>query len=218
MHIQEVHLISSNLDAQEGFYGKKLGLPIQRLSETELSIQCGENELFFHQRKPSPYFYHFAFLIPTGALEHAIAFAHRNNFDLLPYRGKNIIHFENGRAIYFYDADNNIAEFIERPLLNYPPKSSFSINDLIKINEIGIPTTTPLLQANLLCEEYGIVPMSAEHFDNEFCWVGNHEGVILTVVAGRNWLPTNRPCIASPTMVKYVSEGKSYVYRSDWPF
>jgi len=218
MHIEEVHLQSSNLDAQEAFYGSKLGLPIQRVLDSQLTIQCGENKLIFHQSRASSYFYHFAFLIPTGSLEHAITFAKENNLNLLPYHNEKIIHFDNGRAIYFCDADNNIAEFIERPLVKYPAKHSFSIDDLIKINEIGIPTSAPLIQAQLLCDEYGIVPMAAERFDDDFCWVGDHEGVILTPAAGRNWLPTDRPCVPSPTMVKYVSEGKSYTYRSDWPF
>ena len=147
-----------------------------------------------------------------------MVFAESKGLNLLPYKGESIIHFDNGRAVYFYDADENIAEFIERPLVDYPSKRNFSIHDLIKINEIGIPSAKPLRQAQLLCEDYGIVPMDTERFDNEFCWVGDHEGVILSPIAGRNWLPTDRPCIPSPALVRYESEGKSYEYRSEWPF
>ena len=56
----------------------------------------------------------------------------------------------------FYDKDENIVEFIERPLVNYPKSNNFSIDQVIKLNEIGLPHIDPIKMANTLVEEFGI--------------------------------------------------------------
>lgn len=218
MLLEDIHILSADIEGQARFYGEQLGLPCRKVREDLLRVTCGENRLWLHASPGRKVFYHFAFLIPTGSLEWAIAFAKEHKLKILYNKGEIITHFDKGRAVYFEDADRNIAEFIERPLVDYPGKRHFQISDLIKINEIGCPSPEPLRLAETLCEEYGIVPMARQRFDDGFCWVGDHEGVILVPKVGRHWLPTERPAIPSPAKVVYSSEGESYCYRHHWPF
>lgn len=217
MKIEELHLLSNDLDLQEVFYGSTMGFITERRSDGRLHVHCGETMLIFHSSESSSYFYHFCFLIPTGSIESAIAFANGIALKLLPNQGKTITHFDNGRSVYFHDGNENIAEFIERPLVDYPVKASFSIDDLIRINEIGLPTPAPERIAKELCDDYGIVPLAPESFDDVFCWAGDHEGVIIVVKEGRGWLPTGRPCIAAPFKVLYKESTRFFEYRHDWP-
>lgn len=205
MQIEELTLYSKNLDQQEQFYTETLGFSTNRIGKDTLLVTCGESTIRFERREVQ-YPYHFAFLIPTGSLENAIAWCASRNIPLLPYKGVPIIHFENGRSIYFYDADGNIAEFIERPLLDYPSASSFSITSVIKVNEIGLPVESPEFAAKRLETEGRIQPLDSKAFNDVFCWVGDHHGVVIVVKEGRNWLPTTIPGVFNDFELKY-SEG-----------
>ena len=128
MEIKKLTLYSSNIDAQEQFYGTTLGFPIERLSDKKLKVQTKENTLIFESSEKE-FCYHFAFLINTGTLESAMKFLKNKSIQLLPYQGGEIIHFNSGRSIYFFDMDGNIAEFIERPTLPYEKTHEFSIKN-----------------------------------------------------------------------------------------
>ena len=205
MQILELQLFSTNLNAQEEVLGNKLGFPIET-KEDQLIIFCGENKLIF-QKSERQFYYHYCFLIPTGSLESAIIFLDEKRFDPVPYEGERIIHFDNGRSVYFYDGDGNIAEFIERPLTNYSEKDTFKIEDVIKLNEIGLPVTSPLDTSEELISKYSIVPLSQETFRDDFCWVGDHHGVILVTKIGRNWMPTQRQAEVNDLAIRYSDGG-----------
>lgn len=216
MKIQELHLLARDLKAQEDFYGRILGLETEMISPNKLKILSGENVLWYHSSNREFAIYHFAFLIPTGSLESAIDYIESKGIELLPHQGDKIIHFENGRSIYFYDADRNIAELIERPLVDYPPKSEFNITDLIKLNEIGLPCSDPVSLGNTLCAEHGILAMNPSSFHDRFAWVGDHEGVLILVKNGRHWLPTSTPAGPNPFSVSYREREKNHLYLNDW--
>ncbi|WP_299216497.1 hypothetical protein [uncultured Aquimarina sp.] len=149
-------------------------------------------------------------MIPTGSIEYAIDFLEELNIELLPYKGEKIIQFDSGCAIYFYDKDENIVEFIERPLANYPKSNNFSIDQVIKLNEIGLPHTDPIRMANTLVKEFGINPINKNSFRENFCWVGDHNGVIIVTKEGRNWLPTYKPGIVNDFTICYKDIEKEY--------
>ncbi len=209
MEIEKLLLKSTNLDKQAAFYGGTLGFECNRISKTQLAVYTGINTLIFEQADQQ-FFYHFAFLIPTGSLEAAIDFVRKKGIELLPYEGKNIIQFKNGRAIYFYDMDGNVAEFIERPLLDFPPSDTFSIAQVIKLNEIGLPSPNPKQLAEFLVSNYGIKTLVAPEFNDRFCWVGDHNGVLIVVVEGRNWLPTQLPNQINDFSITYTDQGTTY--------
>lgn len=151
MEIKKLTLFSNNLIEQEQFYGNKLGFPTYRINDNRVVINTQENQLIFESSKNN-FCYHFAFLIPTGSLESAMGFLKKRNIQLLPFKGSEIIHFNSGRSIYFYDMDGNITEFIERPTLQYPSVNDFSIEQVIKVNEIGLPVKNTLKMANYIVD------------------------------------------------------------------
>ncbi|WP_298540636.1 hypothetical protein [uncultured Aquimarina sp.] len=208
MEIKTLNIFSRNLEQQKEFYNDLLGFQCQKDPDT-LSLFTQENILTFRKSKKD-FYYHFAFLIPTGSIHTAIDFLENKNISLLPYKGDNIIQFDSGRAIYFYDKDENIVEFIERPLVNYPKSNNFSIDQVIKLNEIGLPHIDPIKMANTLIKEFGINPIDRNSFRENFCWVGDHNGVIIVTKESRNWLPTDRPGIINDFTICYQENGIEY--------
>ncbi|MDH7445826.1 VOC family protein [Aquimarina sp. 2201CG14-23] len=213
MEIKSLKIYAKHIEAQKVFYRDILGFTYQTTSNG-FKIDTQENSLYFQKSSLDTY-YHFAFLIPTGAIHQAILFLENKNITLLPYRNKKIIQFDHGKAIYFYDKDHNIVEFIERPLLDYPSNNTFSIEQVIKLNEIGLPHKDPLLMANTLIKDYGINPINKNIMSEKFCWVGDHNGVIIVTKEGRNWLPTNKPGIINDFTIHYEDEGKIYSLSFD---
>jgi len=209
MEIRALKLFSNKIDEQEDFYRNVLGFDCSRISESLLEIHAGSTKLIF-EASTQKIFYHFAFLIPTGSLHSAIDFLESKSLRLLPLNENIVIQFESARAIYFYDKDGNIVEFIERPTLNFPASHDFSIASVIKINEIGLPVSEPGKMAQRLSSEFGIKPMKDAPFADHFCWVGDHNGAIIVVKAGRNWLPTENPGIINDFSIKYRDQGLDY--------
>jgi len=209
MEIRELKIYSHKIDEQEEFYKNVLGFDCSRVTHSILEIQAGDTKLIL-EKSTNKFYYHFAFLIPTGALNAAIDFLEIKSVQLLPLDNNKIIQFDTGRAIYFYDKDGNIAEFIERPTLNYTSSSDFSIADIIKINEIGLPVMGPKKMTKRLITEFGIIPIKNAPFNKHFCWVGDYNGAIIVTQEGRNWLPTHKPGIINDFSIKYIDGGMDY--------
>ena len=209
MEIIELKIYSNRIDEQEDFYRNVLGFRCSRLSNALLEIQTGSTKLVL-EKSAKKAFYHFAFLISTGSLNAAIAFLEKNQVQILSLNEEKIIQFNSARSIYFYDRDGNIAEFIERPSLNYPSSRDFSNERIIKLNEIGLPVSVPQEMAQRLRSEFGIKPEKDAPFRDNFCWVGDYNGAIIVTKVGRNWLPTDQPGMINDFSIKYVDQGKAY--------
>ena len=138
MEINELKIFSHKINQQEDFYSNVLGFKCSRVTNAILEIHAGATRLIL-EKSTKEFFYHFAFLIPTGTLNAAIDYLEMNSIPLLPLNGEKVIQFSSGSAIYFYDKDGNIAEFIERPTLNYPSGSKFSIESIIKPTSRFVP-------------------------------------------------------------------------------
>ena len=183
MEIKELKLFSNKINEQEDFYRNVLDFHCSRLTKFKLEIQAGSTKLILIESEKQ-FFYHFAFLIPNGTLDTAIKYLESKSMELLLHKEKKIIHFESARAIYFYDRDGNIVEFIERSDLSYSSSCDFSIDQIIKINEIGLPVSNPLQMAKELRFKFGIIPIKDAPFYDNFCWVGDHNGAIIVVKEG----------------------------------
>ena len=209
MEIKKLQLHSKNITKQLHFFKNVLGFEAEKLSEDEILIHTGLTALHFKSAN-SNYVYHYAFLIPTGTLQSAIDFLEKKEIELLQYEGKKVIDFTSGQAIYFYDADGNIGEFIERPSLGISSDQSFSIDQVVKLNEIGLPAQDPLSMAKRLTSKYGIQPVEPQIMREDFCWVGDYNGVIIVPKSGRHWLPTTIPCTSNNLSIIYQENGKEY--------
>lgn len=212
MEITQLKLFSKNLSRQLTFYRDVLGFPIIKASKNRVHIDAGLTELIF-EKDDRGFYYHFAFLIPNQKIMEAIDFVEGKGLSLLLHKGSKIINFGSGQAIYFYDEDQNIVEFIQRPSLGYESTEPFSINQVVKINEIGLPVANTLEMSELLIQRFGIELIDPGNLSPMFCWVGDFNGVIIVVKEGRDWLPTERPGIVNDFGLRFEASGQVHQIR-----
>lgn len=190
MKIQELIIYTSNLEEQVDFYTTVLEFPLIKKTASTCSFEIGESILTFEYQKTSKA-YHFAFNIPSNKIEEAYQWL-KTRLDLLPFENKEIIDFAywNAKALYFYDKDNNIVEFISRKDLNSNSEVIFSSKSVLNISEIAIATSNI---ENIFKELHKL--RAIEIYDGSFkrfCALGNEDGLFILVNKDlKKWFPTD---------------------------
>ena len=110
--------------------------------------------------------------------------------EVIPYKNDEIIDFVNweAKAIYFYDSDHNIVEFIARRVMNNENLSEFNSKSVMNISEIGMGTYNikQLYQELNTIKPIRIFDGSFE----KFCALGNNEGLFIVVnLLKKDWFP-----------------------------
>ena len=189
MKIEELILDTGNLTDQISFYQDTMNFKLIKRTESCASFQIGESILtFVTNDKALPY--HFAFNIPFNKDKEALNWL-KNKVKVIPYKNDEIIDFVNweAKAIYFYDRDYNIVEFIARRVSNHENLSEFNSKSVINISEIGIGTNNikQLYQELNTMKPIRIFDGSFE----KFCALGNNEGLFIVVnLLQKDWFPT----------------------------
>ena len=189
MKIEELILDTENLTEQISFYQDTLNFKLVKRTESCASFQIGESILTFVTKdKASPY--HFAFNIPFNKEKEALNWI-KNRVKVIPYKNDEIIDFVNweAKAIYFYDRDHNIVEFIARRASNHETLSEFNSKSVMNISEIGIGTNNikHVYQELNTMKPIRIFDGSFE----KFCALGNNEGLFIVVdLLKKDWFPT----------------------------
>ncbi|WP_224483532.1 VOC family protein [Robertkochia aurantiaca] len=192
MRIRELTLFTSVPEQQFRFYADVLGFPVSR-TEEGLEIIAGDTILRFCYRKnASPT--HFAFNIPPYAEHKALEWL-RDRVELIPFEDEPIIDFSNwnARALYFYDGQKNIVEFISRRDLSHPGvNDAFSAKDILNVSEIGVAVSDIKdFYDNL--QKLKPVGMYDGNFDS-FCAVGDPNGLFIIVDREKKtWFPADDP-------------------------
>jgi len=192
MKIKKLTLFSAQVEKQAFFYSKVLSLPKIGQKEDSVSFMIGDSVLKFSYR-PEVKPYHFAFNICSNKAEDAMQWLSKR-VELLSYEGKKIVNFRSwdAEAIYFYDSDGNIVEFIARHRLNQNSYSgNFSASDLLSISEIGVPTLSIQSIYNFLYKNF-----QQPIYDGtlqRFAAIGDEEGLFIIVNQNKKWMPTNDP-------------------------
>ena len=212
MKIHELILPSTNIDQQEEVYSQRLGFPCHRASRTELQVSCGVTQLKFIASNRQ-YYYHYCFLVPPGCLPAAAKFLDAHGFESLPYHGKRLVDFSNGKSVYFYDGDGNIAEFIQRPSLGHPRQLDFSASSIIRLNEIGIPAEHPREFAARMINDFQIRLVDNAPYRDDFIWCGDFEGVFLITKIGRPWMPCQKPAEKNPLTVRFETDAGEFEWN-----
>ncbi|MET7036932.1 VOC family protein [Elizabethkingia miricola] len=193
MIISELILQTHNLIETEKFYSENLQLEVITKTESSVSFRAGDSVLTFEQNERGENFkYHFAFNIPTNQLEEAIIWAY-NKVELIRNPESHLItNFDNwkAQAIYFYDNNGNLAEFIGRKDLDNNSDTEFSSKSILNISEIGIVTDNPLDLANRITQQTGIDYFAKGPKTEDFVVLGNDNGLLIIVSPNRNWYPT----------------------------
>ena len=204
MKLHHIQIQSNNIQETAAFYQNVLNLPILEKDSRSVTIQVGKSVLKFIENLQFNSIYHFAFNIPQNKLEEAIQWA-TNKLDLIVIEDTTVIaNFENwnANAIYFYDNNGNILEFIVRYDLNNAQTEPFNSQSILNISEIGIVNENPLMLANQLITQHGLEFFSKNDNSKLFTALGDDEGLLIMVRPNRNWYPTQIPSESNTTEVR----------------
>jgi len=209
MQITELILYTSNLSAQKGFYVDVLNIPLNSESENHIDFVIGNSLLRFKYKLNSKP-YHFAINISSNKESEALIWL-KERLTILKHFDDEIIDFIswNAKAIYFYDADRNIVEFIARKNLNTDSSTVFNSDSLLEISEIGVPV-------NHIEQVYNKLHTTCElgvYFGNfdKFCAIGGERGLFIVIDKNsKNWFPTNDKAFASDFSVKILANKQQY--------
>ncbi|OXA70767.1 glyoxalase [Flavobacterium aquidurense] len=209
MKLAHIQIQSSDIQQTATFYKDILDLTIIEKTKESISIQAGDSILKFVENPQFSSIYHFAFNIPENKLDEAIDWC-KSKVDLIFIEDQKVItNFENwnANAVYFYDNNGNLLEFIARHDLDNAQTESFSSQSILNISEIGIVNDNPLALGKQLIKEHGLAFFSKNANSELFAAVGDDEGLLIMVKPNRNWYPTQTPSESNKTAVRIENKG-----------
>lgn len=204
MKIEYLQIQTNDIKGTLAFYQDVLGLSILEKKSESISIQAGNSVLKFIENPEFNSVYHFAFNIPENKLEEAIEWC-ANKVDLLVIEDKRIIaNFEtwNANAVYFYDNNGNLLEFIARHDLDNLHIKEFGPKSILNISEIGIVDENPLELGEELIEKHGLTFFSKNYNSETFAAIGDDDGLLIIVKPNRNWYPTETASKRNKTKIR----------------
>jgi hypothetical protein len=122
---------------------------------------------------------------------------------LLKADGVELVRYKawHATAMYFYDADRNIIEFIARRDLKADPGEPFAPGRIIGISEIGVAVTDIREAYSSLCQ-IGDIPVYDGTFD-KFCAAGDPGGLLILIDREqKKWFPTDDPAFSSAFILR----------------
>ncbi|MBB6669431.1 VOC family protein [Cohnella nanjingensis] len=213
MKISEVRLRTHRFDAMKAFYGSLLGLEVLADQPSQLSFQAGESVLAFREitSAENP-FYHVAFTIPTNKFVEAKQWAKDRGIPLFSKDGQDEFPFEswNATALYFYDPDDNLIEFIAHHTLDNATTEAFGTKHLLRISEIGLPVDDVPAAVRNLTDAFQLNQWGGD--GQQFAPLGDAEGVLIVVNKQRPWFPDGRVPDAFDTSVSMKGADSSSVW------
>lgn len=216
MKIERLKIDTPNLMGQIRFYREVLGLQISKETEKSFEVKLGFSLLQF-QQLPQATPYHIAFHIPSRQEESAVAWL-KERTKILQDEGRDLVDFPNwnARSVYFYDADNNILEFISRSHC-YPPTSQvFTVESILGISEIGLATTEVQQAFQFLNRHYNLQKFT--EFGTSFCATGDDEGLFIVIDKNqKDWFPSSDKAYASGFEIHFTAQGLngSLTYKNE---
>lgn len=209
MKINELKVFTGQIIEQRQFYTELLGFREIDFSGSELSYRVGDSILKFSERKSvTPY--HFAFNIYSNQENEALDWL-KERVPILPDGKNEIQDFAswNSKAIYFYDREKNIVEFIARKNLSIEKEGKFNRDSLIEISEIGLPVNKIEYIFNRLNSRTGVEIYSGTF--EEFCAIGDEQGLFICVNKNTKlWFPVFDKAYASDFSALITNQNKQY--------
>lgn len=210
MDILEIELLTDNLEETEHFYANLIGLSTKQKDPTSISFMAGQSMLTFIQSTELNPTYHFAFNIPKNQIQSAADWVAEKFKIILDPDNETIADFVswNAKAVYFYDNNGNILEFIARFDLDNASERPFSGSSILSISEIGIVTDTPMAFARQLVEKENLSYFSKSPVSESFVVLGDDNGLLIVVKNRRNWYPTQKQAQKHYTKIKLAANGQ----------
>ena len=199
MKIEKVRLETHNIDKLKGFYEKLPGI-IKLDDEGSFSVGSSILEVADAQGEIHGN-YHIAFEVHKG---HLLALYEQLQAELTFITRDETVIFDiknwNSKAVYFFDSDMNILEFIER---DYAEENERPIRSIV---EVGLALRNMKeMECLKLNTELDIFPGIVSE---QFMPIGDEDGLFICVPKGRNWNPSIRASGFTPTTVIFEVNGK----------
>jgi len=224
MHIRHLRLYTHQLEAQHHFYTRTLELPQISRSSTAFIVRVGNSSLEFVASFEATH-YHFAFSLPSNALEGAKSWL-EGRTPLLRGGAPDVqdeVVFESqtwqAHMVYYRDPAGNIGEFIAHtgqtaaPTLE--PTLEFGPLSLLGISEIGVVANDVLERVQTLGERFGLEPYRQDALPG-FTAVGSQTGLFIVVEKGRLWFPDlEQAALPSRFEVQMVLESGQSVWVNE---
>ena len=190
MHITELILHTTKLTEQQAFFEQTLGLPMIETSTNAFTVQAGKTRLTFQATEQVGITYHYAFTIAHDTLASSKEWLRTRGISLLKDGEEEEFPFElwNVNSIYFHDAASNIAEFIVHHSLPDSHTSTFDLQDILRVSEIGLVVDDVPAQVIDFKDRLNLEPFK-DSFD-DFAAVGDAYGLFITAKRGHTWRPT----------------------------
>lgn len=207
MKIHSLKLNSSDLAGQTQFYSEVIGLELIKKSDSQATFRIGKSKLVLAQSdgfRP----YHFAFNIPANREKEALKWL-RDRVEILDFEGREIQDFDswNAKAIYFYDTDRNIVEFIARKNLPNQSDDTFGSRSLLEISEIGMPVND-IEKAYDAINEIAKLKVYDGDFQR-FCAIGDETGLFICIdKEKKTWFPTGEHAFSSDFEIEFSESGQ----------
>lgn len=210
MDIISIELLTNNLEKTTAFYQEILDFEVVTKNQHEVIFRVGTSLLRFTENLSFNTIYHFAFNIPQNQVKSALSWLHNKVEVILDTNKQPITQFENwnAQAVYFYDDNGNILEFIARRDLNDHSSESFSSNLIRCVSEIGLVCDEPLALAEELIQQNRLNYFEKGPILSDFTALGDHNGLLILSKTGRNWYPTQHPAQKNTVSVKFNSNSK----------
>ena len=216
MKIRKIKLYTNKLEEEKTFYSETLGFNIVESNSNSFSVKVGWTDLTFEKNKKQ-HIYHYCFLIPSNKLQQALEWMEKRIPIIEIEYGRKTQRFESWDAdsFYFYDASGNIAEFIVRTELNNGISSDFDINDVLCVNEIGMPTNNIKKTNTELQEKFGTQFWKGDL--DRFGTNGSQEGLFLLPnhEIKNIWFPTSSVKI-KPEPFEILIENNGVKHRMNY--
>ena len=209
LKIKELIIKTINFKDQIHFYEKLIGLKLIELNKFQASFQIGQSTLKLIESE-NFYPYHIAINIPCNKENEALAWL-KKRVNVLKADGNEIQDFNywNAKAIYFYDLDKNIIEFISRKNLKNESNENFNSKSLLEISEIGMPVNDIKSTYTSLNKR-----MKIKKFDGgfeRFCAIGDEEGLFICINKNlKDWFPTGDKAHSSEFDIKFEENGNEF--------
>ena len=201
MKISELVIFTTKIQDQLLFYKEYLKLELVDKSANQITFKTGLYYLSFKKSEDSVQA-HFAFTIPNKSIEDARAYLLKRNVELIESGTDFITDFPNWKAksLYFYDADRNIVEFIERGDIPIT-QEKFHPNSIVSISEIAIPTNN-IKSVHKKLDRLKPIEVYYGDFDR-FCALGNPHGLFIVFDHRiKNWYPTDEKAYPADFIIK----------------
>ena len=209
MEIKEIEIQTDDLKGTENFYANVLGFKLIKKEQNTIAFLAGNSILSFIKSTNLNPKYHFAFNIPKNKLNEATIWLNSKVNLLLNDENEIITDFGdwNAKAIYFYDNNNNIVEFITRFDLTNETEKKFDASSVLSISEIGIVANDPMKLASQIMDKNHLKYFEKGKQSENFISIGDDNGLVIIVKNDRKWYPTEQKAEQHVARVKIISKG-----------